>query len=82
MSPWPLRTTDLDLLGHVNNAIALAAVEDSLIRDEGLPRQLGDVVVCPQVVGRDWRRPLVHGLLHLLGHEHGPTMEALEEAWS
>ena len=48
----------------------------------GLPRQLGDVVVCPQVVGRDWRRPLVHGLLHLLGHEHGPTMEALEEAWS
>jgi len=32
----------------------------------GLPRQLGDVVVCPQVVGRDWRRPLVHGLLHLL----------------
>src|SRR4051812_21441671 len=37
---WPLRATDLDLLGHVNNAIALAAVEDSLIRDEGLPRRL------------------------------------------
>ena len=48
----------------------------------GLPRQLGDVVVCPQVVGDEWQRPLVHGLLHLLGHEHGPTMEALEEAWS
>src|SRR3954468_4318440 len=29
-SHWPLRATDLDLLGHVNNAIALAAVEDSL----------------------------------------------------
>ncbi|MDQ1396065.1 MAG: hypothetical protein QOG64_1324 [Acidimicrobiaceae bacterium] len=26
--PWPLRTTDFDALGHVNNAIALAAVED------------------------------------------------------
>jgi probable rRNA maturation factor len=48
----------------------------------GLPRQLGDVVVCPQVVGDEWRRPLVHGLLHLLGHGHGPAMEALEEAWS
>jgi len=48
----------------------------------GLPRQLGDVVVCPQVVGDAWRRPLVHGFLHLLGHGHGPAMEALEEAWS
>ncbi len=48
----------------------------------GLPRQLGDVVVCPQVVGDGWQRPLVHGLLHLLGHEHGPAMAALEEAWS
>jgi rRNA maturation RNase YbeY len=47
---------------------------------EGVPRQLGDVVLCPQVVGDAWRRPLVHGLLHLLGHEHGAEMEALEEA--
>src|SRR5439155_14371110 len=48
----------------------------------GLPRQLGDVVVCPQVVGEQWQRPLVHGLLHLLGHEHGPVMEVLEVARS
>jgi probable rRNA maturation factor len=48
----------------------------------GLARQLGDVVVCPEVVGDAWRRPLVHGLLHLLGHEHGPKMDALEEALS
>jgi probable rRNA maturation factor len=47
---------------------------------EGLPRQLGDVVLCPQVVGPDWRRPLVHGLLHLLGHDHGPEMDAREQA--
>ena len=32
---------------------------------EGVPRQLGDVVLCPQVVGQAWRVPLVHGLLHL-----------------
>jgi probable rRNA maturation factor len=47
---------------------------------EGLPRQLGDVVVCPQVVGDAWRGPLVHGLMHLLGHDHGPEMEAREAA--
>ena len=46
----------------------------------GLPRQLGDVVLCPAVVGDAWRRPLAHGLLHLLGYEHGPRMDAREEA--
>ena len=48
----------------------------------GVPRQLGDVVLCPAVVGEAWRRPLVHGLLHLLGHDHGPSMTALEEAFA
>jgi probable rRNA maturation factor len=47
---------------------------------EGEPRALGDVVLCPQVVGDDWRRPLVHGLLHLLGYDHGHEMEARERA--
>jgi probable rRNA maturation factor len=42
-----------------------------------LPRQLGDVVVCPQVCA-DWRAPLVHALLHLVGYEHGAEMEARE----
>jgi probable rRNA maturation factor len=45
----------------------------------GVPRALGDVVLCPQVVGEQWRAPLVHGLLHLLGYDHGPEMEAREE---
>ncbi|MDP8911907.1 MAG: rRNA maturation RNase YbeY [Actinomycetota bacterium] len=47
----------------------------------GPPRQLGDAVLCPQVVGDAWRAPLVHGLLHLLGYEHGPAMEVREEAY-
>ena len=45
---------------------------------EGVPRQLGDVVLCPQVVGKKWRGPLVHGLLHLLGYDHGDEMERRE----
>jgi probable rRNA maturation factor len=45
---------------------------------EGVPRQLGDVVLCPAVVGERWREPLVHGLLHLLGFDHGSEMERRE----
>jgi probable rRNA maturation factor len=45
---------------------------------EGIPRQLGDVVLCPQLVGAEWRRPLAHGVLHLLGYEHGDEMDARE----
>jgi probable rRNA maturation factor len=54
-------------------------------RDElpdGMPRALGDVVICPQVVGEEWRGPLVHGLLHLLGYDHGDEMETREAAYS
>ena len=50
-------------------------------RDElpqGEPRALGDVVLCPDVVGENWREPLVHGLLHLLGYDHGDEMTARE----
>jgi probable rRNA maturation factor len=49
---------------------------------EGVPRALGDVVLCPQVVGDAWRAPLVHGLLHLLGYDHGAEMEAREQVLS
>ena len=54
-------------------------------RDElpdGVPRQLGDAVLCPQVTGDAWRMPLVHGLLHLLGYDHGAEMETREEKYA
>ena len=47
---------------------------------EGEPRALGDIVLCPAVVGAEWRGPLVHGLLHLLGFDHGEEMAARERA--
>ena len=47
----------------------------------GAPRQLGDAVLCPQIVGERWHEPLVHGLLHLLGYDHGVEMDAREAAW-
>jgi probable rRNA maturation factor len=46
---------------------------------EGVPRALGDVVLCPEVVGEEWRWPLTHGLLHLLGWDHGDAMSAREQ---
>ncbi|TML54812.1 MAG: rRNA maturation RNase YbeY [Actinobacteria bacterium] len=50
--------------------------------EPGLPRQLGDAILCPQVVGEAWRQPLVHGLLHLVGYDHGAEMERREAQWS
>jgi probable rRNA maturation factor len=56
-------------------AFPLDALEDL---PEGLPRQLGDVVMCPQVVEDEWQAPLVHAVLHLVGYDHGAEMEARE----
>ena len=56
-------------------AFPLDALDDL---PDGLPRQLGDVVMCPQVVGEEWEGPLVHAVLHLVGYDHGAEMEARE----
>ena len=62
---------------------ALAFPIDGLVAlPDGMPRQLGDVVMCPDVVGEEWRRPLVHALLHLVGYDHGPEMEAREAVYA
>jgi probable rRNA maturation factor len=49
---------------------------------DGVPRALGDVVICPEVVGDEWRTALVHGLLHLVGYGHGDDMTARERVYS
>jgi probable rRNA maturation factor len=79
VGPDESRALKQEHLGIDEATDALAFPLDSL--DDlpaGLPRQLGDVVVCPQVVGEEWRAPLVHAVLHLVGYDHGPEMEARE----
>jgi probable rRNA maturation factor len=79
--PEEIRALKRDHLGIDEETDALAFPIDA--REElpqGLPRQLGDVVLCPAVVGEDWRAPLVHAVLHLVGYNHGKEMEARERA--
>jgi probable rRNA maturation factor len=79
VEPEEIRALKRDHLGIDEETDALAFPIDALDElPEGLPRQLGDVVVCPQVVGDEWRKPLVHAVLHLLGYDHGAEMEARE----
>jgi len=79
VGPEESRALKQEHLGVDEATDALAFPLDAL--DElppGLPRQLGDVVVCPQVVGAEWQAPLVHALLHLVGYDHGTEMQARE----
>jgi probable rRNA maturation factor len=79
VAPDESRALKLEHLGIDEATDALAFPIDG--RDalpDGLPRQIGDIVVCPQVVGDDWRPPLVHAALHLVGYDHGTEMEQRE----
>jgi len=79
VSPDESRSLKQEHLGIDEATDALAFPIDALDDlPDGLPRQLGDVVVCPQVVGDEWRAPIVHAVLHLVGYDHGDEMEARE----
>ena len=79
VGPDEIRGLKRDHLGIDEPTDALAFPIDAREElPEGLPRQLGDVVVCPQVVGVEWRAPLVHAVLHLVGYDHGAEMEERE----
>jgi probable rRNA maturation factor len=80
VGPEESRALKLEHLEIDEATDALAFPLDALDElPDGLPRQLGDVVMCPQVVGEEWQAPLVHAVLHLVGYDHGSEMEAREE---
>ena len=81
VAPDEIRALKREHLGVDEETDALAFPIDG--RDplpDGVPRQLGDLVVCPQVVGESWRAPVVHAVLHLVGYDHGQEMEARERS--
>ena len=81
VGPDEIRALKHEHLGIDEETDALAfPIDGREALPNGVPRQLGDVVLCPQVVGDAWRAPLVHAVLHLLGYDHGAVMEARERA--
>jgi probable rRNA maturation factor len=83
VGPEESRALKREHLGVDEATDALAFPIDGLgTVPDGMPRQLGDVVVCPDLVGAEWRGPLVHALLHLVGYDHGREMEAREAVYA
>jgi probable rRNA maturation factor len=81
VGPDEIRGLKREHLGVDEETDALAfPIDGRDLVPEGVPRQLGDVVLCPQVVGDAWRAPLVHAVLHLVGYDHGADMKARERS--
>jgi probable rRNA maturation factor len=81
VAPNEIRALKREHLGMDEETDALAfPIDGRDLLPEGVPRQLGDIVVCPQVVGDAWRAPVVHAVLHLVGYDHGDEMEARERS--
>jgi probable rRNA maturation factor len=82
VGPDEIRGLKRDHLGVDETTDALAFPIDGLdTLPGGLPRQLGDLVICPDIVGGAWHRPVVHAVLHLLGYDHGAEMRRREERY-
>ncbi len=83
VEPEEIRTLKREHLGMDEETDALAfPIDGREPLPEGIPRQLGDVVLCPEVVGDAWRAALVHAVLHLVGYDHGLEMEARERTYA
>jgi probable rRNA maturation factor len=81
VTPERIRALKREHLGLDEETDALAfPIDGGDPLPEGMPRHVGEIVLCPEVVGDAWRAPLVHAVLHLVGYDHGAEMEARERA--
>ena len=83
-----MQALNLDFRGQDKSTNVLSfAAGDVAGLPTGVPHTLGDIVVCATVVEREaaeqgkaasdhWGHMLVHGVLHLLGHDHMTESEA------
>ncbi|HEY2768194.1 MAG TPA: rRNA maturation RNase YbeY [Solirubrobacteraceae bacterium] len=55
--------------GKVSPTDVLSFPIDGAVELDGVPRELGDVVICPPHT-RDIYEAVVHGVLHLVGMDH------------
>lgn len=89
---------EITLLNHryrqrdkATNVLSFPFERPAGIPADAIPALLGDVVICAPVVNQEalgstdahWAHMVIHGVLHLLGHDHetetdAATMEALE----
>lgn len=60
--PWPLRASDFDVAGHVNNAVHWAAMEDALAQVSWLPAR----------AGIEYHRPILPACEPVLVADHSP----------
>jgi len=72
---------------YATNVLSFAAGDEGEHLPPDMPRVLGDIVICGPIVEQEaseqnkavtdhWGHMLIHGTLHLLGHDHEDEREA------
>jgi probable rRNA maturation factor len=67
--PQPTDVLSFPIDGVEPIAPTLPPAERALLARAHIPRELGDIVICPEHTA-DLREAIVHGMLHLLGMDH------------